>query len=252
MFSQSAHGNKLVDVGPARGAHGLSQTGTLGWANWRNALLLIFATFIIRLIYLIWFCPYQLLGDEAYYWEQARHFDLCYNEKGTVLAWMIAACCHAFGDTEWAVRLPVAIFSAIAAWGVGRLAINVAQGDERVGFLAVVCFMLIPAFQANSIICTQDGILIALWVALTAMGLRLIRQWHFGESTWDEWLALWALLGFGVILKQSVLVFLPSLVLYAWIQRRNLIWRRELIWQPLIGALVITAISTPMTIWNAR
>jgi hypothetical protein len=148
--------------------------------------------------------------------------------------------------------LPVAIFSAVAAWGVGRLAINVAQGEERAGFFAVVCFMLIPAFQANSIICTQDGILIALWVALTAMGLRLIRQWHFGESTWDEWLAIWALLGFGVILKQSVLVFLPSLVLYAWIERRSLLWWRGLLWQPLIGAIIITAFSTPMIIWNAR
>ena len=66
------------------------------------------------------------------------------------------------------------------------------------------------------------------------------------KLTWDEWLALWALLGFGVILKQSVLVFLPSLALYAWIERRNLVWRRELLWQPLIGAVMITAISTPM------
>src|SRR2546428_2544384 len=51
-----------------------------------------------------WLSPYQLLGDEAYYWEQARHLDWCYNEKGPLLAWMIAACCRMFGDTEWAVR----------------------------------------------------------------------------------------------------------------------------------------------------
>ncbi len=220
--------------------------------NWQAALLLIGVALVVRLVYLVWFCPYQLLGDEAYYWEQARHFDLCYNEKGPVLAWMIAACCKVFGDTEWAVRLPVALSSAIAAWGVGRLAISVARGDERVGFLAVACFMLIPAFQANAIICTQDGVLIALWVGLTAIGLRLFRHWHLGESTMREWVLLWIVLGIGVILKQSVLVFLPSLVLYAWIERRNLRWNRAVLMQPIFGAAIVTLISTPMIIWNAR
>ena len=217
-----------------------------------GALGLIFASLAARMVYLICCSPYQLLGDEAYYWEQARHFDLCYNEKGPVLAWMIRACCAVFGDREWVVRLPVAVASAVAAWGIGKLAMNVTRGDERVGFLTVTCFMLIPAFQANSIICTQDGILIALWVALTAIGLRLFRRWHAGESTSREWLLLWIALGFGVILKQSVLVFLPSLALYAWIERRNLRWTRSVLWQPMIGAAIIALISTPMIVWNAR
>src|SRR2546421_12972253 len=121
MFSQSAHGNKLVDVGPARGAHGLSQTGTLGWANWRNALLLIFATFAIRLIYLIWFCPYQLLGDEAYYWEQARHFILSTNEKAPRRGRGIRLCARPFAEPDGGVRFPVAAFAATRAGGVGGL-----------------------------------------------------------------------------------------------------------------------------------
>src|SRR6059058_464238 len=131
MFSESAHRSKLVDVGLARGMPATPQTGLLGWATWRNALLLIFATFVIRLIYLIWLCPYQLLGDEAYYWEQARHLDLCYNEKGPLLAWMIWPCCRAFGDTEWAVRFPMLVSFALAAWGVGGVALAVSR-DERV------------------------------------------------------------------------------------------------------------------------
>src|SRR5581483_6548741 len=179
MFRDVARGHDF-DL-PREGV--VSQSRPLAWATWKLALGLIVTSFLIRQIYLIWFCPYQLLGDEAYYWEQARHFDLCYNEKGPVLAWLIAGCCRVFGDSEWAVRLPVSIASAIAAWGVGRLAINVARGDERAGFLAVAAFVLIPAFQANSIICTQDGILIALWVGLTAIGLQLIRRWSAGEST---------------------------------------------------------------------
>jgi hypothetical protein len=112
--------------------------------------------------------------------------------------------------------------------------------------------MLTPAFQANAIICTQDGILIALWVGLTAIGLRLLRRWRAGESTFREWILLWIALGFGVILKQSVLVFLSGLVLYLWIQRRHLRWTRSILWQPILGAFIVTLISTPMIVWNAR
>src|SRR5206468_8442742 len=92
-------------------------------ATWPAALSLITAVFVIRLVYLVWLSPYELVGDEAYYWECSRHLSLCYYEKGPGLAWLIAASCHLFGDSAWAVRMPVALSSAAAAWVIGRLAI---------------------------------------------------------------------------------------------------------------------------------
>src|SRR5213076_588359 len=94
----------------------------LNGATWNWALVLLTGVFVARVLYLRWWSPWELVGDEAYYWEQARHLDLCYDEKGPALAWLIAACCHFFGNTEWAVRLPVALCSLVAGWGVGRLA----------------------------------------------------------------------------------------------------------------------------------
>src|SRR5205823_1359269 len=150
--------------------------------------------------------------------------DWCYNEKGPLLAWMIAACCRVFGDTEWAVRLPMVIAFVAAAWGVRRLALAVARDNERVAFFAVAIFCLLPAIAANAQICTQDGPMIAVWLALTAIGLRLVRRWHAGQSTSGEWMLLWAILGIGFLLKQSVLLFLPSIAIYALLQRRTLRW----------------------------
>src|SRR4051812_30995155 len=216
MLSEFARHDEIIAMNGRR-AHDAPDRSTnqrLSWASWRLALLLIVASLVVRLVYLIWFCPYQLLGDEAYYWEQARHFDLCYNEKGPILAWMIAACCRIFGDREWAVRLPMLFAFVLAAWGVGRLALLVTRGNERAAFYAVLCFCLVPAFQANAQICTQDGPLIALWVGLTAVALRLLRRWHRDEGTWLDWMLLWGLLGFGFLLKQSVLSFLASLAVY--------------------------------------
>src|SRR3954471_20313095 len=85
-----------VLVGPAAGRR----------AEW-TAVALILAAFAARLVYLVWLNPYELLGDEAYYWEWSRHLDLCYYEKGPGLAYLIAASVRLFGDAEWAVRLPV-------------------------------------------------------------------------------------------------------------------------------------------------
>jgi hypothetical protein len=219
-------------------------------ATWPLAVALLAAVLLARLAYLIWLCPYDLAADEAYYWEQARHLDWCYNEKGPALAWIIAASCRLFGDTEWAVRLPMLVAFGLAAWGTGRLAMSVAGGDPRAGFFAVVCFCLIPAFQANAQLCTQDGPLIALWVALTAAGLRLFRRRRAGRRVWGEVLLLWALLGLGFLLKQSVLLFLPGVALFEWIERRRLRPGPTFILQHAVGAVVFVAMISPMIVWN--
>src|SRR4051812_15189837 len=181
--------------------------------TWAAALALLALVLLARLAYMVWLSPVELAGDEAYYWEQARHLDWCYNEKGPALAWMIAACCRLFGDTEWAVRLPAALSMAVAAGGGGRVARAGAGGGGRGGVPAVLLFCLIPAFQANAQICTQDGPITAVLVALSAVGLRLFRRWRRGENTWGEWQLFWWLMGIGFLLKQSILLFLPSVAL---------------------------------------
>lgn len=222
--------------------------------HWINATGLIVAVLCIRLIYLAWLSPYQLVGDESYYWEQARHLDLSYDEKGPLLAWMIAACCHLFGDTEFAVRLPVAISSALAAYLVGWLAMRFAREEnaERVGFFAVIIFLLLPAFQANAQLCTQDGPLIALWVALTWIGMNIVRRVSDRENIWRDSLLFWTVLAIGVLLKQSVLIFLVSFPLYAVLVRPREIRWAKLIAPQLVGVAIFVLLISPMLIWDAR
>ncbi|CAN5357484.1 hypothetical protein BH09PLA1_BH09PLA1_23960 [soil metagenome] len=217
---------------------------------WHAALLLIAIATTVRLAYLIWLSPYELVGDEAYYWAQSQHLDWSYDEKGPLLPWCIALCCRLLGNTEWAVRLPVLLASALAAWGIGRLTIAVTNDDRRAGLLAVVVLLLIPAFQANAQICTQDGLLIALLVALTAVGWRLVRRWEADRNTWLEWLAFWALLGVGMLLKQSILLFLASLISYAAFRARALKWRVILIAQQAVGVAVLLVIMGPILFWE--
>src|SRR4051812_1186630 len=241
-----------VTSDPLRTGSSPRPAAELAWATWPAALSLLAAVLLVRLAYMLWLSPVELAGDEAYYWEQARHLDWCYNEKGPALAWLIAACCRAFGDTEWAVRLPMLASFGLAAWGVGRLAVVVSRGDERAGFFAVGCFLLIPAFQVNAQICTQDGPLTAIWVALTAIGLRLFRRWHDGRSTWGDWLLLWATLGVGTLFKQSIVLFLLGPAVYWWLRRRTLRLSAPFFLQQLAGVALFSVIVSPMIVWNHR
>ena len=42
------------------------------------------ALLLVRVIYLIWLCPWELVEDEAQYWDWSRHFALSYYSKGRV------------------------------------------------------------------------------------------------------------------------------------------------------------------------
>ena len=222
----------------------------MSWATWPAAVMLIIGVLIVRMVYLVWLSPYELAGDEAYYWECARHLSLCYSEKGPGLAWILAAFCRLLGHSEWVVRLPVALSSAAAAWVIGRLAISIAGGDERVGFVAVALFVCIPAFQANAQICTQDGPTILLWAMLTASGLRWVQRWQLNQLRIRDTSFFSLLLGVAFLFKQSALLFLVGPALYVLIERRRLPWSPRLIVHALAASVLFIITISPMIIWN--
>ena len=55
----------------------------------QTILALAIGWFVLRLVYLIWFSPWDLVGDEAYYWVQGQHPSLSYAEKGPLFAWLL-------------------------------------------------------------------------------------------------------------------------------------------------------------------
>jgi 4-amino-4-deoxy-L-arabinose transferase-like glycosyltransferase len=219
--------------------------------DWTIATWVIIGVLVARVIYLIWLTPWELVGDEAYYWEWSRHLDWCYYEKGPGQAYLIYPFVKLFGVHAWAVRLPVALLSAAAAWVLGRLAIAL-TGRERSGLLTVILFCLTPAFIANAQLCTQDGMIILVWSVLSAIGLRLVRNAEVGVSRLGEWLALAVWLGIGFLFKQSILLFLPTLVVYGWVRRRQIRWTGKLFGQMVVAGVVAGLFATPMVVWNAR
>ena len=216
----------------------------------RHLTLLVFGAFALRLLYLVYLCPLELAGDEAYYWVQAKHLAWSYREKGPLLAWMIALCCRIFGDHEWAVRLPVLISWLIATLSIWRLTRRVTRGDRIAEGFAVGLFMLIPAFLANSQISTQDGVLIAMLVLLTDVGLTLADRWEDSTSMITAAALMGFLLGLGVLLKQSTLLFVISFPIYWCFRRQKLRICSRVVLAALTGTVVFMLTITPMILWE--
>src|SRR5262245_39159128 len=85
-------------------------------------LALVGGVLALRLIYLFWLCPYDLVEDEASYWEWSRHLDWSYYSKGPGIAWAIRAATELLGTSEAAIRTIPAISGALATLAVGALA----------------------------------------------------------------------------------------------------------------------------------
>ena len=55
-----------------------------------GSMLLVVLVAAARLVYLKWLCPYNLVEDEAFYWEWSRRLEWSYYSKGPGVAWSIA------------------------------------------------------------------------------------------------------------------------------------------------------------------
>ncbi len=225
---------------------GLTSTGA-HTPRWRDALLpaCAFAAVIalLRIIYLAFFCPYTLIEDEAQYWVWSQMLDWSYYTKGPGVAWVIAFVTTLFGDAEWVVRLPAVISSAIAAISIAGLAFDITR-NVRIALLSTVAITIIPAYLALAMLMTIDGPLVACW------SLAAWCAWSAAvRNRWWCWPALGLVLAVGVLFKYTILLLIPGLIIWAFIQRTR-------IRAPLSGLVLcctLAALATlPVILWNAN
>ncbi len=223
----------------------------LSWAGWPETILLVLVLLVIRIIHLVWLFPIELVGDEAHYWEWSRRLGLSYYSKGPGVAWMIAASTGLFGVSEWAIRLPAALSSAIGGLALARLA-NDITGDQRAGFLAVVAFSVIPIFQFEALLMTIDPPFMASWIICAWIAWHAFRAHEDGRQPWLLWGLLGLAMGVGFLVKYISVLLAPGLLLYAVLRRKKLRWDRRLL-AAILLVLVCFAIGiSPWIVWNAE
>jgi Dolichyl-phosphate-mannose-protein mannosyltransferase len=182
-------------------------------------LWLVLALTALRLIYLLFFCPYELVEDEAHYWEWSRRLDLSYYTKGPGVAWAIAASTWIFGVSEFAVRLPSVLSAAISTLAIGAIT-REAFGDRRAAFIAAALFNLAPVFQFASFLMTIDSPYVACWACATLSMVKAAKARSAGGAA--RWaLAMGASLGVGFLFKYTILLVAPGMILAFGLLRRS-------------------------------
>lgn len=223
--------------------------------SWRGALALTLAVGAARLVYLAFFCPFELVADEAQYWDWSRRLDLSYYSKGPGVAWVIRGSTLLFGEAEWAVRLPAVISIAVATLAVARLASSMSRGDGRVAFLAAAAVSLIPAYQVAGLLMTIDAPFLACWALAAWCAWEITRAaLETGpparSSALGWWLGLGAALGLGFLFKYTIVLILPGLLGFALSHGRRGFWRRSSLAPALGAGLLFLALCAPVLIWN--
>src|SRR5260221_4753358 len=104
-------------------------------------------------VYRLWYCTnLELVGDEAYYWLWSRHLDICYLDKGPVIAWIIAAGTALFGQTVFGIRFFAVILSSATGIGIYLLARRLFS--DRVALWALIMAGGVSPFFVGAILLT--------------------------------------------------------------------------------------------------
>lgn len=228
------------------------QTSTTRAANaWRLVIGIILLITAARIGFALLLSPYTLTGDEAHYWEWSRRPALSYTTKGPAIAWTIAASTRVFGHTEWAVRLPAALFAGVLLAAVSGLARACAQPTaRRTALWGLAACLLVTPYNAVALLMTIDGPYIACWAVSALLGWLLLRRWMTGSAGIGIACALGAVLGIGFLFKYTIVLLVPGL-LGGWHFARRGITAQRFPAAMAAAAVVFGVTISPVLIWNA-
>ena len=209
--------------------------------RWRYlGLAVMVFLFVLRLLYAG--LP-ELLEEEAYYWNYARHMDIGFLDHPPMVAALIWLGTAVFGDTEFGVRIGALFCWLIAAWFVNRLA-NVTF-NRSIAFRSVLLYSLLPFFFGIGLVMTPDAPLVACWAAcLYFLHLALIREER------GAWLGVGVSLGLGMLSKYTIVLLGPATLFFMLLDRRARPWFGRP--QPYLAALLALVLFLPVIVWNAN
>lgn len=194
---------------------------------------------ILRLVYM---GLAELLHEEAYYWNYAKHLALGYLDHPPMVSWLIALSTGLFGNTEFAVRLPAFACWTVTMWFSYSLALS--MSDRTTAFKSLLVCSVLPFYFGTGFIMTPDAPLTACWAGAL---FYLKRALVDGKNR--AWTGFGIFLGLGMLSKYTIVLLGPAAVIFAAVDKKSRRWflRPE----PYIAAVVAIALFSPVIIWNA-
>ena len=204
------------------------------------AVGLIAYAFALRLVYL---GSVELLPEETYYWNYARHLDIGYLDHPPMVAWLIRLGTAVFGQTQFGVRVGAVCCGVITSVYAYRLTRNLF--DETSALIALVLAQTLPFFFLSGLLMTPDASLTAAWAA----SLYYLERALVGGRS-EAWWRAGIALGIGAISKYSIGLLVPvTLAFMLWDRQSRRWWWR---FEPYVASLLAVAVFSPVIIWNAQ
>ncbi len=204
------------------------------------AIGLVAYAVVLRLVYLG--CV-ELLPEETYYWNYARHLDIGYLDHPPLSAWLIRLGTAAFGETAFGIRIGAFSCALIASAFIFRLTRNLY--GATVAPAALVLAQVLPFFFLSGLLMTPDAALTAAWAASM---YYLERALLAGRRA--AWWGVGIALGIGMISKYSIGLLVPVTLAFMLLDGPSRRWWRR--WEPYGAALLALAIFSPVILWNAQ
>ena len=203
----------------------------------------LFLFLLLLSLFRVWYAgTHELLQDEAYYWQWARHPDWGYYDNTPLAALVIRLFVSLAGANEIGVRLSSIVSALVASVFIYLLTARLL--GQKTAFWAAVLANTVPLYAAGATIATHDPVQLALWAA----ALYVLHQaLHDGKP--GQWLVAGVLAGLAAQAKLNALLLLPSVFLYLLLSppmRKRWLLRPE----PYLAGLLALAIFAPFVWWN--
>ncbi len=235
-----------MSMGPAGSPSSDNTTARLPLWNRLSALFL----FVVTIIRLVQLSSFDLVPDEAYYWDWSRHLSLGYYDNGPMIAYIVHLTTLLFGTNEFGVRFGACALSLGTAACIWYLAYRIF--NARAAFIATVLVGLTPLMEVGSVISTYDPPLVFFW------SLSLVLLYHClfsaapGASQRNTltWLSLGLVMGLGLMTKQTIVLILPSLLIFFYYVSDYRGWLTR--WQPWAALAIMILCYGGVIYWNAH
>jgi len=195
---------------------------------------------LLRLVYL---GQAELLPEEAYYWNYAKHMDFGYLDHPPMVAWLIGAGTWLFGNNEFGVRIGAWLCWLVTAFFTFRITRNLL--DETTAWCALLLVSALPFFFGVAFIIAPDSPLTACWAAaLFFLERALVAQQR------GAWLGVGIAMGLGMLSKYSIGLVGLAAGLFLLVDASS---RRSFLrWEPYAATLLAFALFSPVILWNAQ
>jgi len=194
-------------------------------------------------LHLLAITHYGYFRDELYYLASTEHLAWGYVDQPPLSIAILAVVRSIFGDSLPALRLVPLLAGMATIWTTFLIARELG-GGRRAQALAGLACLLSPEFLGTNQYYSMNAIDLLLWAIAAWLLIRALAR----ERTQD-WVALGAVLGLGLLNKISVLWLgagiLAGLILTPY---RRVLRSRG----PWIAALISLAIVSPYVIWGSQ